>query len=513
MTAKLLSFRHSSTVYLASGLLIAMASMNLLDASSLLAQQPLATDADQEERLIGADRLSDAFRYAAKILRPSVVTITSLTEPSRMQVRMGGNSFGFRDLEDLRGMIPDELFEQLRGLEEVEPEEPELNGRSDRRKVQTGLGSGVIVSPDGYILTNNHVVSRADELQVELSDGRTFEAEVIGTDSKSDVAVLKIDAGNLVAARLGDSSAMQVGDWVIAIGSPFGLDQTVTAGIISATNRQAEIISGGYEDFLQTDAAINPGNSGGPLINLRGEVIGINTAINSRTGTNAGVGFAIPSNMAGRIVEDLKSNGRVVRGYIGALLADVTAENAAEYRLPAGVLRGAAIEVVEKGGPADQGRLQPGDVVTSLNGRPIRSIAQLRNAVAMTRPGTQLIFEGFRQGQPFNLAVTTGELNEERISSILPESEIASMGIVVQELTPRMKRELETDSGVVVTQIDRRGAGAQMGIRPGDVILEINDVAVNSIKDLEQAFDQAENSYRMIIQRGNRLLSLQSTFR
>lgn len=486
-------------------------------ASRVYSQQTLTSQLTQQDLAIGADRLSEAFRGAAKVLRPSVVTVTSLVEPSA-QRQMGGRSFGFQDLEELRGLLPEELLDQLRGMDGrnggdlAEPEDLEQEP-GNRRKIQTGLGSGVIVTADGYILTNNHVVSRADELQVELSDGRTFEAEVIGTDDKSDVAVLKIDAVNLVAARLGDSSAMEVGDWVIAIGSPFGLNQTVTAGIISAMNRRPDIINGGYEDFLQTDAAINPGNSGGPLVNLRGEVVGINTAINSRTGTNAGVGFAIPSNMASRIMEDLKQNGRVQRGYIGAFLNEVTAKNASEYQLPEGIIRGAVIERVMPDGPAERGNLKPGDVVTGLNGQPIRASAELRNAVAMTRPGTQLGFEVYRGGQRLELVVTTGELTEEKLSQFLPRAEVPELGMVIEELTEGLRREYDVDSGVIVTQMSRRGRAAAIGIRPGDIIIEVNGQAVTDTASFFNAFGEDPNSIRMIIQRGNQLLNLQSTIR
>ncbi len=237
------------------------------------------------------------------------------------------------------------MFEELFGGQINPRRQAPAPQLGEGKKIPAGVGSGVIVSSDGYVLTNNHVVEEADELQVELSDGRVFKAEVVGTDSRTDLAVLKINASGLSPARLGNSSKMEVGDWVIAIGSPFGLEQSVTAGIISATNRQTGIIEGGrgYEDFFQTDAAINPGNSGGPLINLRGEVIGINTAINSKTGTNIGIGFAIPSNMAKQVLEDLKGSGRVVRGFMGVGLDTVDSNVAKQYKLPVGVVRGALI--------------------------------------------------------------------------------------------------------------------------------------------------------------------------
>lgn len=378
----------------------------------------------------GAERLSDAFRAAAKQLRPSVVTIASIVEisPQRLQRR------GTIDLdeipEEFRGFFPPELLEQLQRQQpdSAQSDEEELNQpRLPKRQIQAGVGSGVIVTADGYVLTNNHVIEQADALRVELSDGRIFKANVVGTDDKSDVALLKLDVensklGQLTPARLGDSAAMEVGDWVIAIGSPFELDQTVTAGIISATNRQTGILSGGYEDFLQTDAAINPGNSGGPLVNLRGEVIGINTAINSRTGTNVGVGFAIPVNMAKRIMEDLQREGQVIRGFLGATLGPVTMENAEELKLPAGMLRGAVIVNTLQGAPADRANLQPGDVVVSIDGRPIRSYAQMRNMIALTPPNSELKFELYRNGQLQQLPVQVGRQTAEKLNQLMEQS-------------------------------------------------------------------------------------------
>ncbi|MFK7738190.1 MAG: Do family serine endopeptidase [Pirellulaceae bacterium] len=470
-----------------------------------------ADSADQSDLIIGADRLSAAFRNAAQTLQPSVVTITSLeTRKVRRNVRGNFGPGGLNDLDAFRGMLPDSLLEQLEDAEVYEDDGLEFE-ESDSKQ-QTGMGSGVIVSPDGYILTNNHVISRADELQVELTDGRSFEAKVIGADPKSDIAVLKIDANNLQAAKIGDSEKVQVGDWVIAIGSPFGLSQTVTAGIISATNRSTGIIRGGFEDFLQTDAAINPGNSGGPLVNLRGEVIGVNTAINSRTGTNVGVGFAIPSSMAAGIMQDLKSNGRVIRGYIGALLANVAGGNASGYRLPPGVVRGAAVEAVEEGGPADQGSLKVGDVITRVNGKLVKSSNELINAVTRMRPNSELRLEGYRDGQPLALRVVTGERTEESLSRILPSLKIEELAIEVRNLSPRQQRELNAESGVIVWQMSTRGRGAALGLRPGDVIVELNGEVIESVQDLERIETDA-TSLRMIVQRGSRMMTMESRFR
>ncbi|MEZ6136743.1 MAG: Do family serine endopeptidase [Pirellulaceae bacterium] len=456
--------------------------------NQLYAQQAEVAAEIEQDVLIGADRLSVAFRNAAKVLRPSVVTITSLVErPMRSQ-----------------GQIPNDLIEELlRGRVPFDPggapfEEEYGNDRGSSadsgRKFETGMGSGVIVSEDGYVLTNNHVVEAADELRVELSDGRTFNAKLIGTDSKSDVAVLKIEANRLMPAKLGDSSRVEVGDWVIAVGSPFGLDQTVTAGIISATNRQTNIISGGYEDFLQTDAAINPGNSGGPLVNLRGEVIGINTAINSRTGTSAGVGFAIPANMAGRIMEDLRDNGRVIRGFIGASLENVDAQNAADLKMPDGLVRGALIKSIADGQPAARANLRPGDVVTQVNGRAITSTDQLRNTVALTRPGTTLQFHIVRDGRQQVLPVKVGELTTEKLEQMSGRVEIESLGIAVQTFDPSWAQELNVERdtrGAVIVALTRSGRAAAMRLRPGDVIMQVNGTDIESAADADRLLSDA----------------------
>ncbi len=475
----------------------------LLFATSLGAQERNANL--NEEVLLGAEKLSGAFRAASKILRPSVVTITSSVQ---VAVRRSSGGISGLDFPSLGELLEPELYER-----QLEPDRSDE--RTAKQKVQTGIGSGVIVSSDGYILANNHVITDADELQVELSDGRIFNATVVGSDNSSDVAVLKIEATGLVAARLGDSAAMQVGDWVLAIGSPFGLEQTVTAGIVSATNRQTGIIAGGYEDFLQTDAAINPGNSGGPLVSLRGEVIGINTAINSRSGSNAGVGFAIPVNMARRIMDDLIREGRVVRGFLGAFLDDVSGRNASELKLPAGVARGALITGVNAGGPADQAKLTSGDAVVSVNEMPITSYLQFRNIVALSRPGSRLAVEFYRSGKKQQVMVEVGEFTSEKVAQLVERTEIESLGLVVQRLTPQIAEQLGFESeenGVVVWELARNGRGRNLGILPGDIILRVNDTDVDSPSQLQQILAD-KTDFSMLIQRGNRVLRLQASTR
>jgi serine protease Do len=475
--------------------------------SQLYAQQILDA-AEAESELIGAERLSGAFRAAAKVLRPSVVQISALVEQRPRRTQEFGpfrSPFGNDLLEELFGDM------QRRGLPS-EPEEPDP--RSPGPKVPAGVGSGVIVSEDGFLLTNNHVIERADELQVELSDGRVFKAEVVGTDPRSDLAVLKIDAFGLVPARLGDSAAMEVGDWVIAVGSPFGLEQTVTAGIISATNRRTGILRGGYEDFLQTDAAINPGNSGGPLVNLRGEVIGINTAINSRTGTNAGVGFAIPTNMAVQIMRDLQSSGRVVRGFIGAALDDLTSVNAENFDLPEGVVRGAIIRRVLPDGPADRAKVQENDVVIGLNDRSINSSAQLMNEVAMTRPGSSIDLTLYRNGRLVDVRVTVEEQTEEKMSQFDVRTVIEDWGIVLGSLTPQLAAELELPpsvQGAVILQMERNSLAARLRLQPGDVIKVIDGKQIRSAEQAKEALANVGQTISMVIQRGPVEMSISTT--
>ncbi|MEZ6151351.1 MAG: Do family serine endopeptidase [Pirellulaceae bacterium] len=505
----------------AAGLWLAVAGISaglLAEPSWAQEKSPLAAAPDTSvpaELIIGAERLSQVFRATAKQLKPSVVTITSSVE---VKVRGRNRAGAIGELElppGFENFLPPEMLEQLRPnrgnrrADETESRDVPIE------KMQSGMGSGIIVTPDGVILTNNHVIADADELQIELSDGRLFSAALVGSDDASDVAVLKIDATGLTPARLGNSAAMEVGDWVLAIGSPFGLDQTVTAGIVSATNRQTGIIPGGYEDFLQTDAAINPGNSGGPLVSLRGEVIGINTAINSRSGTNSGVGFAIPINMAQRIMEDLLRDGRVVRGWLGASLDDVNMRNAAELKLPPGVVRGAVIATVKAGEPAANAGLRSGDVVVAINDAPVASFAQLRNRVALSRPGSQLVFDIYRNGQKQRVDVLIGELSSEKLAAMVERTEIPALGMVVQQLTAPMAEELGADSatgGVVVTEIKPGSRAMQLRIRPGDIITSVDDTEIGGPADLSKALDDPDD-FTMQIQRGNRVLQLQATSR
>lgn len=435
-----------------------------------------------KEQLATANSLSDAFKLVAKSMRPSVVSISSVKRVSRSQpqIRRFDRNPGMPD--ELRRFFDDDLLGRFFNA----PTPP-------RGFQQRGIGTGVLVSRDGYILTNNHVVAGADEVKVRLSDKREFDAEVIGADKPTDLAVLKINAKNLVAAPLGDSTALEVGDWVLAVGSPFGLDQTVTAGIVSAVGR-ANVGIADYEDFIQTDAAINPGNSGGPLVNLRGEVVGINTAIASRSGGNMGVGFAIPAAMAKSVMAKLIDHGRVERGYLGAVIQDLNKDLAASFGFKGtqGVLIGDVVE----GGPADNADLRSGDIVLEINGRPLKDANHLRHTVAAITPGEQARLKVFRNGKEITVKVEIGRL--QAAAQVARGGAVNSeLGMTVRNLTPELAARfgLKADvRGALVASVSPDGSAAAAGIRPGDLVVSINSHAVENAADFRRVMKDVDPS-------------------
>ncbi|MGE0471904.1 MAG: DegQ family serine endoprotease [Nitrospira sp.] len=373
---------------------------------------------------------------------------------------------------------------------------------------QQGLGSGVIVSSDGYIITNNHVVEGADELSVSLPDKRTFKAKVIGTDPKTDVAVIKIDAANLPALPWGDASQLEVGEMVLAVGNPFGLSQTVTMGIISAIGR-ANVGIVDYEDFIQTDAAINPGNSGGALVNLRGELIGINTAIFSRSGGYMGIGFAIPSSMAKSVMQSLIKHGKVIRGWLGVSIQDVTPDLAKEFG--AAENTGALVGDVMEDSPASKANLERGDILTAYNGAPVRDSNHLRSLVAETLPGTTARLSVLRDKKPLDLTITVGELPKELAKAGRDGSgkgEHALTGLTVENA--RQSGRSKTSSGVVVTDLEPESSAERAGLQKGDVIHEINRKPVKDLKDFERLVSQLapRSPALVLIKRGNSTIFL-----
>jgi serine protease Do len=379
-----------------------------------------------------------------------------------------------------------------------------------RQYTEHGIGSGVIVSPDGYILTNYHVVGHADKIRVTLMDKREFTAKVIGTDPKTDLALIKINAGEpLPYAALGDSSKVEVGDWVVAIGNPFGFNLTVTAGIVSAKGRA---LGGNYDNFIQTDASINPGNSGGPLFNTAGQVIGINSAIYSNTGNNAGIGFAIPVDLAKAVMEQLKEHGRVIRGYLGVDIQMMTPDLAKSFGLSQPT--GALVADVIQDSPAAKAGVERGDVIVKFNGQMVQDGHELPEMVAESSIGKTVPLEVIRNGKHLTLQVQIGELHEheqEVARAQRSEHPAAKWGLAVQNLTPQIAQELELreQRGVVVSGVLPDSAAADAGLQTGDVILRMDHKKVNSageFADLARHAEKSGNSALLLVQRGNQTL-------
>lgn len=415
--------------------------------------------------------------YADLVSRvsPAVVTIRS-TERSRAP-----QQFPFMDDPTFREFFGDRMPQQQQPPQRVQ-----------------GVGSGVIVNPDGYILTNHHVVDGAIEIKVELTDNRTFTAKLVGSDPPSDLAVLKIDAKDLPTLTLGDSDKVRVGDFVLALGNPLGIGQTVTSGIVSAKGRATGLSDGSFEDFLQTDAAINRGNSGGALVNTSGELIGINSQILSPSGGNIGIGFAIPSNMAKVVMDQLLKTGKVRRGMLGVTIQSVDADLASSLNLPAA--RGAIVTSVATGGPAEKAGIKRGDVITAVNKQPVVDNNSLRNLVASMPPGSTAEVTTLRNGRDQNFQVALAELpdrqrpeSEEDTSSTGPTGN-EKFGLTVQPLTAETASRYGLDAddqGLIVTRVDPNGSAANAGIRQGDLIQEVNRQPVKTVTEFSAAIRQS----------------------
>lgn len=399
---------------------------------------------------------------------PAVVNISTRQKvPDRSVVAQ-------QELPDLDGLPP--MFREF--FERSIPQVPRNPG--GRQREAQSLGSGFIISSDGYIMTNNHVVADADEIIVRLSDRSELEAKLVGADPRSDVALLKVDGKNLPTVRLGKSENLKVGEWVLAIGSPFGFDHSVTAGIVSAKGRS--LPSDNYVPFIQTDVAINPGNSGGPLFNLKGEVVGINSQIFTRSGGFMGLSFAIPMDVAMQVADQLKAGGKVTRGWLGVVIQEVNKDLAESFGLdkPAGAL----VAQVLEDGPADKGGLQVGDVILSLDGKPIIMSADLPHLVGNLKPGEKAELDVVRDGSRKKISVTIGTLPEEGqevAANGMPGGELSNnrLGVTVVELTAEQKKGLDLKGGVVVKDV-LDGPAAMIGLRPGDVITHLNNQAIDS---------------------------------
>lgn len=377
------------------------------------------------------------------------------------------------------------------------PDDDEDDDAPQRR----GLGSGFVIAADGYVMTNAHVVDDADEVMVTLTDKREFKAKVVGLDRRTDVAVLKIEATGLPQLRMGDVSRLKVGEWVMAIGSPFGFDNTVTAGIVSAKARD----TGDLLPLIQTDVAINPGNSGGPLLNLRGEVVGINSQIYSQSGGFMGISFAIPIDEAMRVADQLRASGRVTRGMLGVYPDDVSKDVAEAIGL--GKPQGALISRITPGGPGEKAGLQLGDVITKFNGKTVDKAVDLRRLAAGTKPGTKVPLQVFRRGAYKDLVATLDALPDDRAPAT-PEAEAPAAtgaqawGLTVSELTEGQRKDLKVDGGLRIDTVD--GPAARAGLKPGDIILSANNTEVKTVKQFQAALAKLEKgkSLQMLVRRG-----------
>ncbi|WP_438393678.1 DegQ family serine endoprotease [Caballeronia sp. DA-9] len=375
----------------------------------------------------------------------------------------------------------------------------------DNSEQSSGVGSGFIMSADGYVMTNAHVVDDADTIYVTLTDKREFKAKLVGVDERTDVAVVKIQATSLPAITMGDSNKVRVGEWVLAIGSPFGLDNTVTAGIVSAKGRD----TGDYLPFIQTDVAVNPGNSGGPLINMAGEVIGINSQIYSRTGGFMGISFAIPIDEAMRVADQLKTGGKVVRGRIAVAIGEVTKEVADSLGLPKA--QGALVSSVEAGGPADKAGIQPGDIILKYNGHDVSTATDLPRMVGDTKPGTKATITVWRKGQSRELPITIAEMQPDKVTKAetkkpSPPKERApsnALGIAVSDIPADQKKSLKITNGVQVDAVE--GPAARAGFQKGDIILRIGDTDITSAKQFDAVAQNVDPSkmVAVLVRRGD----------
>jgi serine protease Do len=478
-------------------------------------------------------RLIFAFLLVTLSLGSSLIPINASAQASRelpdfadLVERTGPAVVNIRTTERSRGNAPAATPQMPEGMDENDPlyeffrrfipprqgpgqggQGPRGRGDGSGGEVPRGVGSGFIISADGFLLTNHHVVEGADEIYVTLTDKREFKGRLIGSDRRTDVALVKIEAANLPMLKIGDPARLRVGEWVVAIGSPFGLDNTVTAGIVSAKGRD----TGDYLPFIQTDVAVNPGNSGGPLLNMRGEVIGINSQIYSRTGGFMGISFAIPIDEAMRVSDQLRASGRVTRGRIGVGIAEVTKDVAEPLGLPRAA--GALVRNVEAGGPAEKAGIEVGDIILKFDGKPIERSTDLPRIVGNTKPGTKAPVSVWRKGAARELSLTVAEMQSEPTARApaagkpapgqATPSQANALGLVVSDISDERKTQLRIKSGVLVDAVE--GQAARAGLRQGDVILSLNNQDVANAKQFNEAVTKLDRTRTqvMLVRRGD----------
>ncbi|MBN1957048.1 MAG: DegQ family serine endoprotease [Desulfuromonadales bacterium] len=442
--------------------------------------------AAQDAGLESLRETGKAFRSVAKQVSPAVVYIQ--VEKAVEQQQMNSNPFGGTPFGD-------EFFRRFFG------QPPQQTPQKAPKRNTTGQGSGFIISADGYIMTNNHVVGDADKVTVQLLDGREYDAKIIGTDPPTDVALIKIEADEkLPFLLLGNSDQLEVGDWVLAFGNPFGLSHTLTAGIVSAKGRSGIGLTD-YENFIQTDAAINPGNSGGPLVNLDGEVVGMNTAIFSRSGGYMGIGFAIPINMAKNIRQQLVDHGTVKRGRIGVYIQDLTKELAESFDIDQ--REGILVAQVMADSPAEKAGIEQGDVILKLNDKTVDKVADFRNQISLTQPGTDVTLLVLRDGKKKKIKVTIGAMESDAQGRPVSNDELPELGMSLQKLSPELAEQFgyENVQGVLVTAVEPDSFAAKAGISRGDLIEEVNRREVSDPAEVKQLLKESHKSTVLLLVR------------
>lgn len=476
---------------------VSISLLSTISANKLPSEKLNAPPAITDSVVAPAEQLSLAYAAVAAHIKPAVVSVYS---EKMMKVPPQESPFGFP--------FGDDFFDQFFGRH------PGLHNKQKEYKIpEGGMGSGMILDKQGHILTNYHVIDSVDKIKVRLADKRSFEAEVVGTDPKTDVAIIKIAGSapnDLPVVQLGDSDVLEVGNLVMAVGAPFGLAQTVTHGIISAKGR-SDVGIAAFEDFLQTDAPINPGNSGGPLVNMRGDVIGMNSAIATggaqfgSEGQSAGVGFAIPSNMIKTMLPTLIKGGKITRGMLGIIIQDLTPDLAAQFHLPD--TRGALVSQINKGSPAEKSGLKAGDVIVRLDGKQVSDTRQLRNLVAATAPGSSVKLDVIRNGQERTFSATIGKMTSEAATapafSGKARDQLARLGLVVQTLTPELEQqfELQDEHGVLISGVEPGSPAAMANLQAGDLIVEVNRQPVSNTADLQGAIGMSPDRVLFLIKR------------